>query len=176
MSHPHIPEAGELTRPALEDLYARMEKPLYNVVYRRLWDRGEAQDVVQEAFLQVWRSRERVRPATLEPLLYRAALNLASKRLRTRRLWRWVGLGDAAEHPAARPAADEDLDRARREARLRQAIDALPEKLRSVLLLTELSGLGHAEVALALKIPEGTVASRRFLAKQRLGAELGEEA
>ncbi len=168
-------DARELGQRELEELYTRMEAPLYNVVFRRLWDPAEAQDVVQEAFLALWRARARVRRATVEPLLYRTALNLAAKRRRSRRLWRWIGLDAIGERSTSHPRADEALAQGEREARLRRAIDALPEKLASVVLLTELSGLSHAEVGAALGIPVGTVASRRHLAFRRLSQELGED-
>ncbi|MHB8419565.1 MAG: RNA polymerase sigma factor [Myxococcales bacterium] len=173
MAKPRSDDGPELTRGALEALYAKMEKPIFNVIYRRLWDAGEAQEIAQDAFLRLWAARRKVRPETVEPLLYRTALNLAAKRRRSRRLWRWVSLDAAASLRAASPAADEALAQGEREARLRRVIDAMPEKLRSVLLLTELSGLGHAEVAAALRIPVGTVASRRHLAMKRLQIDLG---
>ena len=58
-------------------------------------------------------------------------------------------------------------------ARLRLAIDALPEKLRSVVVLSELSELPYAEIGAILEIPEGTVASRRNAALKRLAEALG---
>lgn len=173
MANPQSDETRELTQAELEKLYTRMEAPLYNVVFRRLWDPADAQDVVQEAFLSLWRARARVRLATVEPLLYRTALNLAAKRRRSRRLWRWIGLEAAGERSSGEPGADEALAQGEREARLRRAVDGLPEKLARVLLLTEISGLSHAEVGAALGIPAGTVASRRHLAFKRLGLELG---
>jgi RNA polymerase sigma-70 factor (ECF subfamily) len=144
-----------------------------NVVYRWVWSAEEAQDITQDAFMKVWSRRDGVDVATVEALLYRTAVNLASNRRRSRRLWGLVGLGSVNEPAAAAPPPDEDLDAARRNARVRAAIDALPEKLRRVILLTELSELPHAEVAAILDIPEGTVASRRNTALKRLREAVG---
>ena len=90
----------------IERLYLRLEKPLFNVVYRWLWQAEEAHDLVQEAFVRLVRMRDRIEPATVEALVYRIALNLARNRRRARRLWRWVGLEAAPDAPAPAPGAD----------------------------------------------------------------------
>ena len=74
------------------DVYRRLEKPLYNVVYRVIWDATESQDVVQEAFLRCWRRKDDIRTDGFKALLFRTALNLASNRRRRARLWRVVGM------------------------------------------------------------------------------------
>ena len=158
-----------LDRAAFEALYVRLERPIYNVVHRRLWDAQESHEVVQEAFVQLWRMRSRVRTETVEPLVWRIALNVASKRVRTRRLWRWLSF-DADKDVRQVP---EDLTH--RERALRDAVDALPDKLRDVVLLCELSGMSYADVAVTLSIPAGTVASRRHLAVERLRGILTED-
>jgi RNA polymerase sigma-70 factor, ECF subfamily len=168
------PDPGEpsgLTRVGIEELYRRMEKPLFNVVYRRLWNAQEAQDVVQEAFLRLWHHRRALRGPTIDAWLYRAALNLASHRRRFERLRRWTGLENADEMASE---AGRDLEARERELRVRAAVDALPDKLRRALLLTEFSEMSYTEVGRALGIPAGTVASRRHLALRRLHAILGE--
>jgi DNA-directed RNA polymerase specialized sigma24 family protein len=84
-------------------LYGELEKPLYNVVYRMLWDASESQDIVQEAFLRCWRKRSGIRPEGQKAVLYRAALNLAINRRRRLRLWRFVGV--EAVDDETRPSA-----------------------------------------------------------------------
>ena len=90
------------------DVYRRLEKPLYNVVYRVLWDSAESQDVVQEAFLRCWRRKEDIRADGFTALLYRTALNLASNRRRRVRLWRTVDVA-AVEQVADENTADEPI-------------------------------------------------------------------
>src|SRR6516225_8006907 len=113
------------------ELYRALEKPLYNVVYRWLWDRMESQDVVQEAFLRCWRVRARIRPEGFKAFVFRTALNLASNRRRRKKLWRLV------------------------------SFDELPDRLKRVLVLCELAGMSYGEVAAATGVKEGTVGSRR---------------
>ncbi len=161
-----------LTRTALEELYARLEKPVYNVVYRSLWDRDEAHELVQETFLRLWAMRGRVRMETVEPLVYRIATNLAANRRRRRFLWRMVTLAPLVGRPSGEAGAEQRLEERERRDAVRRAVDGLPERLRQVILLYEFSGLSTAEIAEALNIPEGTVASRRHAARRQLKRQL----
>jgi RNA polymerase sigma-70 factor (ECF subfamily) len=144
-------------------LYARLERRLFNVVYRILWDKAECQDVVQDAFLRCWRSRSRINADGLEPVLFRTALNLASNRRRSLRLWRFVGVADLPDAMPVRGDCDAVLPRS-----VDTAIRELPDNLRRVLLLTEIAGMSYAEVAATLGIREGTVGSRRTRAVELL--------
>lgn len=165
-------DGGGLDEAALERLYVKLEKPMFNVVYRWLWNASDAQEVVQEAFLRVWKARDGVDLATVEPLLYRTALNLASNKRRSARIWRWLGL-DESEEPIDAGTSEQALARARTQARVRAAIDALPERLREVVVLAEYAELSYAEIGATLGIPAGTVGSRRNAALARLAEALG---
>ncbi len=159
--------------PELEALYARLEKPLYNVLYRRVWSREEARDLVQETFVKLWRMRRRIVPDTVEPLVYNIAINLARSRLRRKRVLRWLPLEPlAAAFSDPRGEAEPELARDEARTRLREAVLALPEDLRDVVLLCEFSGMSYRQVAEALAIPEGTVGSRRNRALKRLREDL----
>lgn len=160
-----------LDRADVERLFVQLERPLFNVVYRWLWDRDEAAELVQETFVRLWQARERVRPEGASAFTYRIAVNLAASRRRWRALRRFVALDD---HGAADPGAQPDLAvlGAERAAAVRAAVDALPEKLRRVLVLCEVSGLAYAEVAEVLGIPVGTVGSRRHAAAERVRRNL----
>jgi RNA polymerase sigma-70 factor (ECF subfamily) len=137
------------------EVYRVLEKPMYNVVYRVIWDAAESQDVVQEAFLRCWRRKEHVRLDGFKALLYRTALNLASNRRRRARLWRIVGIA-ALDDVADESASLHTLSRP-----VREALESLPTMMRDVLLLTELAGMTYPEIAATLGISEGTVGSRR---------------
>ena len=108
-----------------------------------------------------------------EAALFKAALNLASNRLRARRLKSFLGLGAAEEQPAPSPSAPEELEREQRRRAVRRAIDGLPAKLKQVVVMCELSGLSYEEIAAALQIPVGTVGSRRSAALEKLSSVLG---
>ncbi|MFH1463385.1 MAG: RNA polymerase sigma factor [Pseudomonadota bacterium] len=169
-----LPPVRGLDQPGLEALYLRLEKPIYNVVYRWLWDAEDAHETVQDAFVRLWRMRDEVRLETVEPLVFRIAVRLAGRKLRWRRTWRFLAWErDEGALPADGEGADEVLAAAARERAVRAAALALPEKLRAVVMLCELSGMSYAQVAESLGIPEGTVASRRHAALAALRRSLG---
>ena len=157
-----------LDEAALEAAHARLERPLYNVVYRWLWNPDDSQEVFQESFLRLWRMRDRVDVSRLDPLVYRIALNLARSLRRRRRVWRWVSLKPLRETAAPGLSAEEQLVQAAQDERLRGALEDLPSDLKRALVLAELSSLTHAQIAETLGIAPGTVASRRHRALERL--------
>jgi RNA polymerase sigma-70 factor (ECF subfamily) len=153
-------------------LYVRMERRLYNLAYRYVWDRQDAQDTVHDAFLQLWARRRDIRADTADRYLWIAVLNFSRKRRRWRRTKSFL-YGDEALHelPVA-DSAEPQVAAAQEHRLLHQAIDRLPEKLRGVLLLTEFAEMSHQSIAELLRIPAGTVASRRHLALQQLHSRL----
>lgn len=158
-----------LREDALYASYRRLEKPLYNVLYRKLWQAEDCQDLIHDAYVRVWARRERVDESTLDALIWTTALNLARNRLRWRNLWRRVPLDETTTLPAV--TGSEDFLATRR---LRKALAELPTASRDVLLLAEFSGLRGAEIAKVLGIPAGTVASRKHHAMQRLKTLFGD--
>lgn len=157
------------------DLYAcyqRLERPLYNVLYRMLWNRQDCQDLAHDAFLRVWQRREHVAAGTLDALVWTAALNLARNRLRRRGLWRSEPMD--AEWPDGGAGPEAAAEAQARQRRLHRALKRLPAAMRDVLLLGEFSGLSQADIASVLNIPPGTVASRRHHALRRLRTLLSE--
>lgn len=155
------------------EVYEALEKPLYNVVYRVIWDASASQDIVQEAFLRCWKKRAEIRADGFKALLFRTALNLALNQRRRDRLWRLVGLA-SADDASAPDGCEEPIPKS-----VRDAIDALPARLKEALLLTELAGMTYAEAGMTLGIKEGTVGSRRTRAlailRRRLDVEGGSD-
>lgn len=167
-------DAPAFDRSHFEALFTRLEKPVFNVVYRWLWNADEARDVTQEAFLKLWSARHRVRAETVEPLVFQSAVNLAANRLRAKKVRRFLtlGLGEADDAEDGRAGPHATLEEKQRSAAVRRAVEALPEKLKAVVMLCEFSGLTTAQIAEALSIPPGTVASRRSLAMAALEKSL----
>jgi RNA polymerase sigma-70 factor (ECF subfamily) len=156
------------TEAQWQALYVRLERPLYNLAYRYLWHSQEAQDAVHDAFLQLWVRRRTIRPDTADRYLWVSLLNLCRKRRRWSRAKHFL-YGDEELLALESPQSPESDAAASQEHRLlRVAIDRLPEKLRSVLLLTEFAEMSYESIAELLSIPAGTVASRRHLAIKQL--------
>jgi RNA polymerase sigma-70 factor (ECF subfamily) len=156
----------------LEALFERLERPVYNVLYRWVWSREAARDLVQETFLRLWTMRRKVVLDTVEPLVYRIALNLAKSKLRRRKILRWVSLDKVAGAVADGRDQERELFRDEEQARLREAVLALPDDLRQVILLCEFSAMTYEQIGESLGIPPGTVGSRRNRALRELKVRL----
>ena len=149
----------------------------FRVAYGVLRHRQDAEDVAQEAFVKAYRrfgdlrDRESFR-AWLVRMTWRLAID--RQRADRRRAAREGHAGHAPNRDGGHepPAALEDLDARERADRLWAAIDALPDKLRVVVVLSNVEGHGIREVARLLDLPDGTVKSRLFLARQRLKEQL----
>lgn len=157
---------------ALELLYGKLEAPLYNVLYRWVWDGNEARDIIQETFLRLWKMQSRVRPETVEPLAYKIALNLARKRLRRKKILSWVGLEGRPPPESDRPDPEQVMRQEERDEVVRAAVESLAPKYRDVILLSEFSEMTYDAIAEALDIKPGTVASRRHTAIKMLRDKL----
>lgn len=154
---------------AFEQLFARHAPRLGAVLRRGGLDREEAQELLQQTFLIVWRSRLDYDPARpFRPWVTTIALNLKRDRLRRARRSPVVENAAAVEQ-ASRPAGQERVVRAQE---LREAVARLPEGRRAVVELHWLAGLSMAEVGAALGTSTGAVKVRAHKAYAQLRAML----
>lgn len=160
-------------RRAVEALYVAHERGLYNAAYRYVWSADDARDLVHDAFVRLWNKRESIDWERAAGLAYTIVLGLAHNRRRGNAVRRAFGLAPPVDD-ALQGRADEALDVARVDQVVRRCIDELPEKLRSVLVMTLFSGLDYAQIGAALGVPAGTVGSRRTEAVARIRARLVE--
>jgi RNA polymerase sigma-70 factor (ECF subfamily) len=161
-------DARGLTAPQWQELYQRLEKPLYNFAWRYVWNAQEAEDVVHDAFLQVWERRERIVADTANRYLWVAVLNLSRKRRRWARAKRFLRIENSSQQLIAADSTEADAAQHEEFQRLHAEIERLPEGQRAVLLLAEFSEMRYEEIAELLSISAGTVASRRHLALKQL--------
>jgi RNA polymerase sigma-70 factor (ECF subfamily) len=139
----------------------------FRVAYGVLRNREDAEDVTQEAFAKAYKSfsslrdREQFRSWVVR-ITWRMALDF--QRSRKRRVLR----EDA--HAGAQPGQVSAVDLVEKERadRLWRAIDALPEKMRIVIILANIEEHDTQEIASMLDVPEGTVKSRLFHARRQL--------
>jgi RNA polymerase sigma-70 factor (ECF subfamily) len=148
-------------------LVQRYKDELTNFAQRFLGDWDEAEDVVQETFVRVWRNRDSYTSASrFSTWVYTIASNLAKTRLRRWSLRRFVRLGGSqSDGPvfdlpdeSARPdgAADDTI----REERIQQALKSLPVKFREVIILRDIQQLSYEEIVAITGNAMGTVKSR----------------
>lgn len=150
--------------------YRRLESPLFNALYRWLWQAQDCQDLMHDAYLRVWAKRASVDAARVDALVWATALNLARNRLRWRALW---PMGDIDPGATDGGTALDAAARREQDMRLRAALRRLPRTTREVVILGEFGGLTVAEISALLGIPVGTVGSRKHAAMAKLRTWMG---
>ena len=155
-------------------LVTRYQRPVYNLAFRMLGDRDEARDVAQAAFLKALESLHRFdRRFRFFSWLYRIAMNEALDVLGRR--GRQTELTDVhmADDDPMRDVATADLGE-----RVRGALGTLSPDHRAVLVLRHYQELSYEEIGQVLELPDATVKSRLYEARERLRVRLagaGEE-
>lgn len=151
----------ENNRFAQRTLYDRYKRAMYTLAYRLTSDFDEANDVLQDAFLDVFRKLENYRgEATLGAWIRAIVVRKAYRKLEKPKMWQLI-----EEIPEETSV---DWGDAINAEYLEKAIQALPEGFRTVFVLIEVEGYTHKEVAEILSISEGTSKSQLFYAKKRL--------
>lgn len=137
-----------------------------------LRDDDDADDAVQEGMLAAWRAIERYDPARpFRPWLMRIVVNAALDSRRRSKVRQAEPVAEHLESGGLGPdrMAEASLLRARIDAGLAE----LPERQRIALVLFDSEGWGHADIAAALNVPEGTVRSYVFHARRAMRKTLG---
>ena len=162
-------------RELFGELVGRYERELYGYLRRYVGADDLAADVFQNTFLALYTKIGQYQPGrAARPWIYTVATHQAIDALRRKnRKVRRTGPGNPGDIlndvPAAGLTPDESAELAESRARVRLAVDALPELLRQVVLLAYFQGLKYQEIADTLGVPLGTVKSRLHAAVARLG-------
>lgn len=164
---------------ALAELFDRYGKLLLALTGRILGRAAEAEEVVQEAFLQAWNQAGSYNPerASVSTWLVLIARSRALDRLRSRKVSERTAESARAESPAGHTSPEGPAAVLFRERRLRvgQELERLPAEQRQVLELAFFEGLTQREIAERTGVPLGTVKTRTLLAMQKLRAALRSE-
>jgi RNA polymerase sigma-70 factor (ECF subfamily) len=156
--------AGNLA--ALAQLVIRHQKSAWSFAYRFLGNAPDAEDVVQEAFLRIFRAAPRYRPAAqFRTYLFGVVGNLCKDRLSKKRT---VALEEAASLRDPEPDARRMIEIREHAAAVRRALDALPARQRLALVLRHYEGLSYNEIAGALSIGAKAVDSLLQRARRTL--------
>lgn len=158
---------------SFETLLATWERPIFNYAYRLLGRREDAEDIVQETFLRLWRHRRRLDPdRNIKAFIYKIATNAAYDMLRARKRGAELFIIDDPDTPF------ETIDPADAYSSLGAAgdtavaLDKIPAIYRSVLLLFYKEDLTYEEIAAVLALPINTVKTRIRRAKEALRIHL----
>ena len=156
------------------DLLARLAPMLFGYATRVLGDRAEAEDVVQDTMMRLWKIAPEWRQgeAKVSTWAYRVAANLCTDRLRRRKTRGQVALDDVAEPPADMASAVEVMTEAARSDALDAALQSLPERQRQAVVLRHLDGMSNPEIAAIMDIGVEAVESLTARGKRALKAAL----
>jgi RNA polymerase sigma-70 factor (ECF subfamily) len=162
-------------RGALEILFTRFAGSALAAAVRVLRSRSEAEEVVQDTFLEVWRRAMHYQPerSAFETWLVTIARSRAIDRLRTRDAQARAAKGVEVHEPEHQPTADELLQKGRLVQWLQRSMLRLPPDQRETLELAYREGLTQAEIAKRTGTPLGTVKTRMRLATRKLHELLG---
>ena len=167
---------------ALNDLMERHATPIFHFLCRMVGNEDDANDLAQETFVRVFKSRDSFRPGEkFSTWLYTIAANLARNHFRWRSRHPAISFeaetGESEQTPggslpANDPAPSEQTMTAERTAAVRDAVSELPEDLREAIVLCEWEGRSVAEAAMILQATPKAVESRLYRARQILRERL----
>ena len=165
---------------AFEAIYDRHGKAAFSLAYRVVGSRAAAEDVVQEAFLSIWRSAVRyqrdrgsVRTWILGIVHHRGIDGLRRNNVHQSRRASAEGIEEWKEAPDRTDTQAIQADEARS---IREALRTLPEHQGRVIQLAYFGGFTHTQIAEMLDTPVGTVKGRMRLGLDKLRTTLAEEA
>lgn len=175
-------QAGDVD--AFDHLIRKYRERVFAVVYNMTSNREDAADLAQEAFIKAFTSIQRFRgKSSFYTWLYRIAVNTTLSHLKSKRSKRFFSFeniqeeisgAEVFEHLVSKTGADKPTLLNELQEKLNDALQSLSLKHRTVIILFEIEGLTHAEIAEILKVSEGTVRSRLHYAKQQLQTLLQE--
>lgn len=173
-----IADLCEGDETALAPLVEKYKRMVYRLAMQITKNHADADDVMQETFIKVYRSIRTFRKdAAFETWLYRIAVNEALNFVKRKERRRESALEtavegeyEAATRYQAQIASDPHVHAEKAELRhyVTKAVNSLPLKHRTVVILHEFEGLTHAEIASILNCSEGTVRSRLHYARKKL--------
>jgi RNA polymerase sigma-70 factor (ECF subfamily) len=159
-------------RNAYNDLVRIHAQGVLNVIYRMCGNMQIAEDAAQETFIQAWLQLPSYRPrSSLRNWLYRIAVNTAIDMLRKEKR---ILPGEIEEMHLTdtEPGPEAMVANFQRTEMIQEAVSALPDASRAVLVLREFEDLSYKEIAESLEIPVGTVMSRLNYARKLLKEKL----
>lgn len=167
--HALIEDCKRGDRQALATLVRRYERPVYNAALRMLGNPDEAADVTQTTFLKAFENLQRFNPDyKFFSWIYRIAVNESINQLNRRKR-----LSELTEDRAApTPSPDETLEMGRLSGQLQLVLRDLSDDHRAVIVLRHFVECSYRQIGDILQIPEKTVKSRLFSARQQMKERL----
>jgi RNA polymerase sigma-70 factor (ECF subfamily) len=172
-------------RAAFTDLVELYKDKIYHLAFRMLGNSQEAEDMTQETFLRVFRNLDRYdETLKFSTWIYRIATNLTIDRLRKRKMTYSLdadvtvegeGLDWYSILASSEPGPEGQIVLSDMQRRIREAIDTLPKKYKSVIILKYLHDMSLQEISDVLDMPVTTVKTRVHRGREFLRRKLDQE-
>jgi RNA polymerase sigma-70 factor (ECF subfamily) len=166
---------------AFEELVRRYKDQLMNYVFRFVGNRSDAEDIVQETFLRVYKNKHYYKEiAKFSTWVYTIAGNLAKTELRRRKRKKLLSVSNIMKDdkdydiPDHGHNPEKAVDGSIKETIIQNAIEKLPPRFKEVIILRDVQGFSYEEISQILNIPLGTVKSRVNRGRLKLQEELAE--
>ncbi len=164
---------------AFDLLVKRYKEPLLNFVYRFLGEKNEAEDIVQETFLRLFKNKHYYKEiAKFSTWIYTIASNLAKTELRKRKrrnlysISYYMSTEKDYDIPDYETNPEIDVNSVITDQIIQKAINKLSPKFKQVIILRDIQGFSYEEIAEIVGIPLGTVKSRVNRARLKLQEDL----
>lgn len=167
----------EKNQQAFNQLVRRWKHPLVNYFYRQLGEVERAEELAQEVFVKVWKTKKYQAQARFSTWLYRLAYHLLVDHWRSqgRRPTQFEPLEDTALELPSPAAGPEQLTlQAETRQHLQAALATLPAQQRQILVLSKFEDLKYSQIAEIVGCPDNQVKVQVFRAVQNLGKKLKE--
>ncbi|CAN5740837.1 N/A [soil metagenome] len=169
-----VARAREGEREAFETLVRRHLRAAFAIALAELADTRDAEDAVQDSFITALERLDDCRDPSAFGAWLRQIVRNRARTVRRRERLRDTDDLTMAVRAASSENPAQDLDRTELRNRLQSALGTLTETQRSVVLMHDLEGYRHREIAVELGIPEGTVRSHLFFARRALRERLAD--
>ena len=187
---PDVPEKELVARAQQQDLdaygalVARYRRKIYGLVYNMTSNKEDTEDLVQDIFIKVYASLPKFRGmSSFYTWVYRIAVNKTINFVRKRKRRQAYSLNDIDQsiehteeylHLTSKESPFRDTAINELQEKLNEALMTLSEKHRSVVVMHDIQGMPHDQIAEILGCSSGTVRSRLFYARRQLQAELSD--
>jgi RNA polymerase sigma-70 factor (ECF subfamily) len=175
-------QSGDAT--AYEELVRRYYGKIYGLAYNMTGSREDAEDVTQEVFLKAWKALGRFRgQSSFYTWVYRIALNRTINFRKKRNRRHNISFDDfnpdikeaeSYKEFSSKGSVLRKMSLGEFQKKMNNALATLSEKHRAVVVMHDIQGMPHAEIAEKMNCSEGTVRSRLFYARKQLQVELSE--
>lgn len=164
---------GDSDRKAFDALFRDMFSKLVGYAWKYTGQKESASDVVQEAFIKLWKIREDLNPnESIKAYLYSMVRNLSLNHIRDNsRVQTGLKLADLNKEAVQPDFENQDETKKRRMKLIREWISELPERQQQAFMLSRFEGLDHEEISLVMKVSPRTVNNHIMQALKNLAEQ-----